>query len=110
MGEMKLTRNFVSTADGSVLIELGMTRVICTASLEDRVPPFLKDQGRGWVTAEYAMLPRATQTRKMRESPASRNCADFTKKSCIRKTARRPLSGISDSLALKCPHYWRMHR
>ncbi|MFB9279151.1 ribonuclease PH [Cohnella cellulosilytica] len=55
-------------AEGSVLIEVGNTRVLCTASVEERVPPFLKNQGKGWVTAEYAMLPRATHTRNQRES------------------------------------------
>jgi ribonuclease PH len=55
-------------AEGSVLIEAGDTKVLCTASVEERVPPFLKGQGKGWVTAEYAMLPRATQTRNYRES------------------------------------------
>jgi ribonuclease PH len=65
---VKLTRNIIEHAEGSVLIEVGSTRVICTASIEDRVPQFLKDQGRGWVTAEYAMLPRSTHTRTPRES------------------------------------------
>jgi ribonuclease PH len=55
-------------AEGSVLIEAGNTKVLCTASVEDRVPPFLKGQGKGWVTAEYSMLPRATHTRNQRES------------------------------------------
>jgi ribonuclease PH len=66
--EVKITRNFLKTAEGSVLIEMGDTRVICSASIEDKVPPFLKDQKRGWVTAEYGMLPRSTQSRMMRES------------------------------------------
>lgn len=65
---VKITRNYLAYAEGSVLIEMGNTKVICTASLEDRVPPFLKGQGTGWVTAEYGMLPRSTQTRKIRES------------------------------------------
>lgn len=72
MRQIKVTRNFIGTAEGSVLIEMGGTRVICTASIEDRVPPFLKDQKKGWVTAEYAMLPRSTQTRMMRESSTGR--------------------------------------
>ena len=67
-----VTRNFIGTAEGSVLIELGNTRVICTASIEERVPPFLKDQNRGWITAEYSMIPRATQTRMIREATAGR--------------------------------------
>ncbi len=69
---LKITRNFIDTAEGSVLIELGRTRVICTASVDEKVPPFLRDQNRGWVTAEYAMLPRATQIRTLRESSAGR--------------------------------------
>lgn len=66
--EIKIARNFLKTAEGSVLIEMGNTKVICTASIEDKVPPFLKDQNKGWVTAEYSMLPRATQTRTLREA------------------------------------------
>jgi ribonuclease PH len=72
MRAVKVTRNFIDVAEGSVLIELGKTRVICTASIEEKVPPFLKDQNRGWVTAEYSMLPRATQVRTMRESTMGR--------------------------------------
>jgi ribonuclease PH len=69
---VNITRNFIDTAEGSVLIEIGKTRVICTASMEERVPAFLKDKNRGWVTAEYSMLPRATQTRTNRESSIGR--------------------------------------
>jgi ribonuclease PH len=69
---LKITRNFIDTAEGSVLIELGRTRVICTASIEEKVPQFLKDKGTGWVTAEYAMLPRATTVRTTRESSIGR--------------------------------------
>jgi ribonuclease PH len=69
---LKITRNIVSHAEGSALIEVGGTRVICTASIEDKVPHFLKDSGRGWITAEYAMLPRATHTRSARESTLGR--------------------------------------
>ncbi|MFQ5829400.1 MAG: ribonuclease PH [Candidatus Methylomirabilia bacterium] len=65
---VKLSRNFIRHAEGSVLVEFGDTRVICTASVEDRVPPFLKGQGQGWVTAEYGMLPRSTSTRTPRET------------------------------------------
>jgi ribonuclease PH len=72
MRAVKITRNFIDTAEGSVLIEIGKTRVICTASIEEKVPAFLKDKNRGWVTAEYAMLPRATQTRTNRESAMGR--------------------------------------
>src|SRR5213596_1486855 len=63
-----ITPNFLMHAEGSVLIESGQTRVICTASVEDRVPPFLRNTGKGWVTAEYGMLPRATSTRTQREA------------------------------------------
>jgi ribonuclease PH len=62
-----ITPKFNKHAEGSALIEIGDTRVICTASVEERVPPFLKGSGEGWVTAEYAMLPRATSTRAQRE-------------------------------------------
>lgn len=65
---VKITRNFIKWAEGSVLIEMGATKVICTASVEEKVPPFLKDKKTGWVTAEYAMLPRATQERTQREA------------------------------------------
>jgi ribonuclease PH len=63
-----LTRDFLLHPEGSALVEFGATKVICTASVEDKVPPFLKGQGLGWVTAEYAMLPRATNTRSPREN------------------------------------------
>ncbi|MGH7393025.1 MAG: ribonuclease PH [Candidatus Rokuibacteriota bacterium] len=63
-----ITRDFLVHPEGSVLVEFGATRVICTASVEDKVPPFLKGQGVGWVTAEYGMLPRATNTRSSRET------------------------------------------
>ncbi len=63
-----LTRDFIRHAEGSVLVEFGETKVICTASVEDKVPPFLRGQGQGWVTAEYGMLPRATTTRTPRET------------------------------------------
>jgi ribonuclease PH len=63
-----ITPGFLAHAEGSVLIEVGRTKVICTASIEDRVPPFLRNTGKGWVTAEYGMLPRATSTRTQREA------------------------------------------
>jgi len=63
-----LTRDYLLHPEGSVLVEFGATKVICTASVEDKVPPFLKGQGLGWVTAEYAMLPRSTNTRSTREN------------------------------------------
>ncbi|MDO5780696.1 MAG: ribonuclease PH [Clostridium sp.] len=63
----KITRNYIKHAEGSVLIEVGDTKVICTASIEEKVPPFLKGTGEGWITAEYNMLPRSTATRKPRD-------------------------------------------
>ena len=63
----KVTRNYIKHAEGSVLIEVGDTKVICTASIEDKVPPFLKGSGEGWITAEYNMLPRSTATREVRD-------------------------------------------
>lgn len=68
----RVTPNYLIHAEGSVLVEAGKTRVICTASVEDRVPPFRRNTGKGWVTAEYGMLPRATTTRMQRESSAGR--------------------------------------
>ena len=65
---VRIHRGFTKHAEGSVLVEFGETRVLCTASVEERVPPFLKDSGRGWVTAEYGMLPRSTNTRTDREA------------------------------------------
>lgn len=69
---VKITRNFIIHAEGSVLIEVGNTKVICTATIEDKVPPFLRGQGTGWITAEYSMLPRATEVRNPRESSRGR--------------------------------------
>jgi ribonuclease PH len=68
----RITPHYVKHAEGSVLIEAGDTRVICTASVEDRVPPFRRNSGKGWVTAEYGMLPRSTSTRNQREATAGK--------------------------------------
>ncbi|HEX3015755.1 MAG TPA: ribonuclease PH, partial [Desulfobacteria bacterium] len=65
---LKLTRGFIEYPEGSVLIEVGRTKVICNATVEEKVPPFKKNSGEGWVTAEYSMLPRATADRTFRES------------------------------------------
>ena len=67
-----ITPNYLIHAEGSVLIEAGRTKVICTASVEDRVPAFLRNTGKGWITAEYGMLPRATSTRTTREASAGK--------------------------------------
>ncbi|MEW5804446.1 MAG: ribonuclease PH [bacterium] len=69
---VSITRNYIKYAEGSVLIEIGDTKVICTASIEEKVPPFLKDTGRGWITSEYSMLPRSSETRNVRESSRGR--------------------------------------
>jgi len=74
-GELRattMTPGFLLHAEGSVLIEVGRTKVVCAASIEDRVPPFLRNTGKGWVTAEYGMLPRATTTRTQREASAGK--------------------------------------
>ena len=70
--ELKITRDFLKYPEGAVLIEMGNTKVICTATLEDKVPPFLKNTGKGWLTAEYSMIPMATQVRTSRESTRGR--------------------------------------
>lgn len=64
---VKIVPDYITTAEGSVLIEVGNTRVICTASVEEAVPPFLRNSGKGWITAEYGMLPRSTLTRSVRD-------------------------------------------
>src|SRR4051812_21654454 len=66
--EVRITPNFMPYAEGSALIEMGRTHIICTATLDERVPPFRRNTGQGWLTAEYAMLPRATQQRTQRET------------------------------------------
>jgi ribonuclease PH len=72
MRRVRIVREYNKFAEGSCLIEIGDTRIICTATVEDKVPPFLKDSGQGWVTAEYGMLPRSTKSRMLRESAQGR--------------------------------------
>ena len=72
MRPVKITPNYIAMAEGSVLIEVGHTKVICTASIEETVPPFLRNSGKGWITSEYAMIPRSTLTRTPRESSKGR--------------------------------------
>src|SRR5438309_11171246 len=69
---VRITPGFISQAEGSALIEVGRTRVICTATVEETVPPFLKGSNKGWITSEYAMIPRATNTRTPRESTSGK--------------------------------------
>ncbi|HTH50543.1 MAG TPA: ribonuclease PH [Pyrinomonadaceae bacterium] len=92
---VKITPNISPYAEGSALIEVGGTKVICTASVEDRVPMFLRNKGLGWVTAEYAMLPRATNTRTQRESqrPSGRTAE-------IQRLIGRSLRAIVDTKML----------
>jgi ribonuclease PH len=71
--KIRVKRNYIKPAEGSVLLEIGDTRVICTATIEERVPPFLRDQKKGWVTAEYGMLPRATAVRTIREATSGKS-------------------------------------
>lgn len=68
MRKVRITRNYLKHAEGSTLVEFGETKVLCAASIEDKVPPFLKGSGEGWITAEYSLLPRSTQVRNSREA------------------------------------------
>jgi len=92
-----MTPNYLLHAEGSVLIEAGLTRVICTASVEDRVPGFLRNTGKGWVTAEYGMLPRATSTRMQREA-ASGKVGGRTQE--IQRLIGRSLRSVTNLAAL----------
>lgn len=94
---IRITRQFTKHAEGSVLVEFGDTQVICTASVEERVPFFLKGKGQGWVTAEYGMLPRATHTRSSRE--ASRGRPDGRSME-IQRLIGRALRAVLDREAL----------
>jgi ribonuclease PH len=72
MRDFRITMNYLRFAEGSVLVEMGHTKVLCAATIEDKIPPFLKNSGRGWLTAEYSMLPASTQNRSPRESTSGR--------------------------------------
>lgn len=91
-----IAREFIRHAEGSVLIQVGETRVVCTATVEDRVPAFLRDTGQGWVTAEYGMLPRATATRTPRESVAGRSGRSTE----IQRLIGRSLRAVADLAGL----------
>lgn len=95
--QVSFTRHFTRHAEGSVLVAFGDTKVICTASIEDRVPPFLKGKGSGWVTAEYGMLPRATNTRSRREVTAGKQSGRSME---IQRLIGRSLRAIIDLEAL----------
>ena len=97
MRPVRIQRGFTKHAEGSVLVEFGDTRVLCTASVEERVPPFLKDSGRGWVTAEYGMLPRATNTRGDREAARGKQSGRTQE---IQRLIGRSLRAVVDLSAL----------
>jgi ribonuclease PH len=94
---VRITRNFTRHAEGSVLVEFGDTRVLCTASVEETVPPFLRNTGKGWVTAEYGMLPRATHTRSRREAAAGKQGGRTLE---IQRLVGRALRAVVDLKAL----------
>ncbi|WP_153129937.1 ribonuclease PH [Dechloromonas hortensis] len=95
--QVRLTRNFTRHAEGSVLIEMGDTRVLCTASVEESLPPFLRGKGQGWVTAEYGMLPRATHTRSAREAAKGKQTGRTQE---IQRLIGRSLRAVTDLKAL----------
>ncbi len=95
--EIKITRRFTRHAEGSVLIECGDTRVLCTASVDDVIPQFLRNTGRGWVTAEYGMLPRATHTRTRREAATGKQGGRTLE---IQRLIGRALRAVVDLKAL----------
>jgi ribonuclease PH len=94
---VRFERGYQRYAEGSVLVEFGLTRVLCSASVEDRVPPFLKGQGQGWVTAEYGMLPRSTHTRNAREAARGRQGGRTLE---IQRLIGRSLRAVLDLRAL----------
>lgn len=93
---VEITRGYMKYAEGSVLIEVGDTRVVCTATIEDRVPQFLKGYGKGWVTAEYGMLPRATSERNPREAAKGRSGRTYE----IQRLIGRALRAVVDLEAI----------
>ncbi len=95
--DVRFTRGFTRHAEGSVLVEMGDTRVLCTVSVEEGVPPFLKGKGQGWLTAEYGMLPRATNTRMKREAADGRQSGRTQE---IQRLIGRSLRAVTDLAAL----------
>ena len=94
---LRITRNYTRHAEGSVLIECGHTKVICTASVDESVPPFLRGKGQGWVTAEYGMLPRSTDTRMRREASSGKQSGRTQE---IQRLIGRSLRAITDMTQL----------
>ena len=108
-----ITPHYLPHAEGSVLIEAGRTRVICTASVEDKVPPFLRNTGKGWVTAEYGMLPRATHSRSPREAAKGKQSGRTQE---IQRLIGRSLRAVMDmgalgerTVTLDCDEIGRAH-
>lgn len=97
MRPVRFTLDYLATAEGSALIEIGNTRVLCAASIEETVPPFLRSSGKGWVTAEYSMLPRATVTRTPREITKGRQSGRTHE---IQRLIGRSLRAVVDTAAL----------
>ncbi|MGB1009528.1 MAG: ribonuclease PH [Thiolinea sp.] len=97
MRAVKFTRHYTCHAEGSVLVEFGNTRVLCTATVDERVPPFLKGKGQGWVTAEYGMLPRSTNSRMMREAAKGKQSGRTME---IQRLIGRSLRAVVDLEAL----------
>ncbi len=95
--ELRITRHYTRHAEGAVLIEAGDTKVLCTVSVEDKVPPFLKGKGQGWLTAEYGMLPRATNTRSDREAARGKQSGRTQE---IQRLIGRALRAVVDLTAL----------
>jgi ribonuclease PH len=95
--ELKITRHYTCHAEGSVLVEFGSTKVLCTASVEEFVPPFLRGKGSGWVTAEYGMLPRSTHTRSAREAAKGKQSGRTQE---IQRLIGRSLRAVTDLAAL----------
>ncbi|BBB89996.1 MAG TPA: ribonuclease PH [Methylomusa anaerophila] len=95
--KVKITRNYLKYAEGSVLIDVGDTRVLCAATIEDKVPPFLKGTGEGWVTAEYSLLPRSTQVRNIREASKGKQSGRTHE---IQRLIGRSLRSVVDLKAL----------
>jgi ribonuclease PH len=94
---VRITRGYTKHAEGSVLVEFGDTKVLCTASVEERVPPFLRDRNQGWVTAEYGMLPRATNTRTDREAARGKQSGRTLE---IQRLIGRSLRAVTDLVQL----------
>ena len=95
--DVRITRNYTCHAEGSVLVEFGNTKVLCTASVEESVPPFLRGKGEGWVTAEYGMLPRSTHTRMAREAAKGKQSGRTQE---IQRLIGRSLRAVVDLKAL----------